>query len=396
MKKVLIVANTVSMIKLFNQSNIAILRSLGYEIHVACNFREGNTISAEAVGQAVQEWEAQGFRVHHIDVPRNPVPRKMAAAFRQLKKLIGQEDLRLIHCHTPVAAALTRIAAAKARSQGRVKVIYTAHGFHFFKGASLKNWLLYYPVEKLCACYTDALITINREDHRMAEKKFSAGRNYCLPGVGVDTAAFAPGAVTPEARDALRAELGIGKDCGMILSVGELIPRKNYRAAIDAVARLKHGNFRYVICGQGALLEELRAYAKARGVADAVVFLGFRRDIAKLCACADVFLHTSYQEGLPVAVMEAMASGLPVVASRIRGNVDLIEDGVNGLLCEPEDAVGFAHGLRTLLEEPELARKFRKHSLEKIKSYDQSIVAQQLRQIYCEINDGVNTAAEEV
>lgn len=396
MKKALLVANAASMIKLFNQLNIAILESMGYEMHVACNLREGNTISLEEVKRTVKEWKAQGICVHQIDVPRNPVPQKMTIAYRQLKELIRQEKFSLIHCHTPIAAALTRIAAARLRTRIHTRIIYTAHGFHFFKGVSLKKWLLYYPVEKICSYFTDDLITINREDYCFAEKKFPSAKKHYLPGVGVDTTVFSPDLMTAEARGTLRSAIGVEPGYGMILSVGELIPRKNYYTAIDAIAQLDRSNIRYVICGQGDLLSEIQAYANARGVGESVIFLGYRKDVSKICSCADVFLHTSYQEGLPVAVMEAMACGIPIVASRIRGNVDLIEDGVNGFLCDPEDAEGFADKLRTLLEEADLPQKFRKYSLEKIKDYDKSIVAEQLRKIYCEINDYVNTATEEV
>ena len=384
MKKALLAANAASMIKLFNQSNIAILKSMGYEIHVACNFCEGNTISSEEVSRAEAEWKARGIYVHQIDVPRNPFFPKMIVAYKQLKALLCREKFDLIHCHTPVAAALTRVAAAKSRLHRGTRIIYTAHGFHFFKGAPLKNWMLYYPVEKICSCFTDDLITINREDYCLALKKFASAQNHYIPGVGVDTARFSPDTLTAEARGALRAELGVRQEEYMVLSVGEMIPRKNYHTAIDAIAKQNSGKIRYVVCGRGELLSEIREYAQTQGVGDAVVFLGYRRDIPQICACADVFLHTSHQEGLPVALMEAMATGVPVVASRIRGNVDLIEDGVNGFLCDPLDADGFAEGILKLLENPELAEQFREKSLERIKEHDKDQIGEKMRRIYSE------------
>lgn len=386
MKKALLVANAASMIKLFNQLNMAILQSMDYEIHVACNLYEGNTISLEEVNRAVTEWKARGIYVHQIDVPRNPIPRKMATAYRQLKVLIGQEKFGLIHCHTPVVAALTRMAVAKLGIRRQVRLLYTAHGFHFYQGAPVKNWLLYYPVEKICSYFTDDLITINREDYWIAEKRFSSARNHYIPGVGVDTTVFSPDVMTAQERSALRADLGIEPGCSMILSVGELIPRKNYRTAIEAIAQLNRQDVRYVICGQGAMLSEMQAYANTLGVGASVVFLGYRKDIPQICSCADVFLHTSYQEGLPVAVMESMACGTPIVASRIRGNVDLIEDGVNGFLCDPEDANGFADKLQKILDVPNLAEELRRNGLQKIKDFDVRIIREQLRDIYCGVD----------
>lgn len=383
MKKALIVTNTASMIKLFNQLNIAILQSMGYEVHVGCNFCDGNTISSDEVNRAMEEWKTRGIFVHQIDVPRNPLSCETPITYKQIKKLLRHENFSLIHCQTPVAAALTRIAAAKSYLRKQTRVVYTAHGFHFFKGAPWKNWLLYYPVEKICSYFTDEIITINREDYEIAEEKFSSALNHYLPGVGVDTKKFSPNILTPEARDTLRKSLGVKPGQRMILSVGELIPRKNYHTAIDIIARLRTINIRYVICGQGELLSEMQEYAKAQNVADCIAFLGYRKDIPQICSCADVFLHTSFQEGLPVAVMEAMASGIPIVASRIRGNVDLIEDGVNGFLCDPRDVDGFADKIRKILDDPDLDEELRSSGLQKIRGFDVKIVTEKLKKIYC-------------
>ena len=155
---------------------------------------------------------------------------------------------------------------------------------------------------------------------------------------------------------------------------------------LDAIAKLKNARIRYYICGQGELRSEIEEYADIQGVGDCVVFLGYRRDIPRICSCADVFLHTSFQEGLPVAVMEAMAAGVPIVASRIRGNVDLIEDCVNGFLCDPQDAEGFADKIRKILDDTNLGAEFRRNSLEKIKGNDKNIIAARLRDIYCGVN----------
>ena len=327
------------------------------------------------------------------DIPfeRIPFMPKNLECCKRLKDIIDRGNYQIIHCHTPVGGVLGRLAARKARKSG-ARVIYTAHGFHFYRGAPLKNWLMYYPVEKICSYFADHIITINQEDYHFAKRKFSSAKIHYLPGVGVDTAVFSPDAMDGEARSSMRAAMGLKPGQRMIRSVGELISRKNYKTAIDAISRLNTRQIRYYICGQGILRAEIEEYAKKRGVENSIIFLGYRRDIPQICACADVFLHTSYQEGLPVAVMEAMACGTPIVASRIRGNVDLIEDGVNGFLCGPEDVEDFADKLRTLLENPNLAENFRNNSLEKIKGYDKRIVAEQLREIYCEMNKNMNAA----
>ena len=319
------------------------------------------------------------------DIPfeRIPFMPQNAACYKKLKDIIEQGNYQIIHCHTPVGGVLGRLAAIKARKKG-TRVIYTAHGFHFYRGAPLMNWLLYYPAEKACSCFADDIITINKEDYVFAKKNFSSTKIHYLPGVGIDTTVFSPDALTKEARSTMRATLGMKPEERMIISVGEIISRKNYKTAIDIICRLKAEQIRYFICGQGVLRPEIEAYAKAQGVEDYVVFLGYTRDIPRLCACADIFLHTSYQEGLPVAVMEAMACAVPVVASRIRGNVDLIDDGVNGFLCDPQDADGFADRIRKLLNEPDLAEKFRNRGLRKIQQYNKDMIIKKVRSIYLE------------
>lgn len=384
-KRILIVATVVKLhIMHFHIPTLKLFKDMGWETAVAARNDYDNPEDCKIP-----------YCDQYYDIPfeRNPFMPQNFESYKKLKDIIDHGNYQIIHCHTPVGGVLGRLAARKTRKEG-TRVLYTAHGFHFYRGAPLKNWLMYYPVEKICSFFMDDLITINQEDYHIASKKYTSPKIHYLPGVGVDTSVFSPYALTEEDRSSMRAALGVQPGQQMILSVGELIPRKNYHTAIDSIAQLKPAQIRYYVCGQGVLRSEIEEYAKTQGVLDSVVFLGYRRDIPQICSCADVFLHTSYQEGLPVAVMEAMAAGVPIVASRIRGNVDLIEDGVNGFLCDPEDAAGFADKIRTLLDEPDLAAEFRKNGLEKIKCYDKNIVEQQLREIYCEMDTCVNSAAE--
>ena len=253
-------------------------------------------MSPEAVAQVMDAWKSRGILVHQVDYTRSPFTWKSFQIYKQINALIQTENFDLIHCHTPVVAAFTRLAAAKARRQGKTKLIYTAHGFHFYRGAPLKNWLMYYPIEKLCSYFADDIITINQEDYHFAKRHFASARIHYLPGIGIDTAAYHPCALAEEDRSSMRSAFGIQPGQKMILSVGELIARKNYKTAIDAIAKQKGDPLRYYICGQGALRAEIEEYAKAQGVSDRVVFLGYRSDVPQICACADVFLHTSYQE----------------------------------------------------------------------------------------------------
>ena len=259
-------------------------------------------------------------RYYEVPFERNPIKPANFRAYKELTRLIDTEGYDIVHCHTPVGGALARLAARKARKTG-CTVIYTAHGFHFHKGAPVINWLLYYPAEKLLARMTDVLITINREDYHRA-KKFRAGKIAYVPGIGVDTEKFRQHSDGPQ-RD-LRAELGIPDEAKVLLSVGEINENKNHRLVIQTLPELD--GIWYVVCGSGPLMEELRTLASKLHVSDRVVFAGYRNDLPDYYHMADIFVFPSYREGLPVALMEAMAAGLVCVASRNRGTDDLLDE----------------------------------------------------------------------
>lgn len=323
----------------------------------------------------------------YYDIPfeRNPFKAGNLTAYKKLKQIIDTGHYDIIHCHTPVGAALARLAARETRKKG-TKVIYTAHGFHFYKGAPLLNWLIFYPVERWLAHDTDVLITINQEDYQRAQH-FKAGKVVYVPGVGVDLKKFHVD-VTDKA--AKRQELGLAADDFVLLSVGELIPRKNHQVVLKALGRLQEqgnlGNIQYLICGQGAKMGGLKALAESLGIADHVHFLGYRRDIPDICSASDVFMFMSLQEGLPVALMEAMACGLPAVCTSIRGNTDLIENGVTGFLADstPEAT---AEAIQKMKSDPALRDRLAAHALERIKQFDLTQILPAMQKIY---RGGVN------
>lgn len=318
----------------------------------------------------------------YYDIPfeRNPFKPGNLEAYRKLKEIIDAGYYDIIHCHTPVGAALTRLAARVSRKRG-TKVIYTAHGFHFYKEAPLLNWMIFYPVERWLAHYTDTLITINKEDYERA-KSFKAGRVCYVPGVGVDLNKFNTQSVNREGK---RRELGFTKDDFILLSVGELIPRKNHQLVLHALGLLqkqgKLGNIQYVICGRGVKLDDLMALAQKLQIADHVHFLGYRNDISAICQASDLFVFMSKQEGLPVAMMEAMACGLPVICSDIRGNTDLVENGVSGIISEstPEK---LAEHIRQICNNPDSLKEISMKAYEIVKKFDLSQVKLEMYKIY--------------
>lgn len=316
-----------------------------------------------------------------VQFDRSPLKRTNIQTYRTLKKIIREGQYDIIHCHTPVGAAVTRLAAIGARKRG-TKVIYTAHGFHFYQGAPVKNWLIFYPIEWLLARLTDVLITINTEDYAFAQKKLHAKRVEYVPGVGLDTRRFCRN----DQRGSLKRQaLGLSEDDFVILTVAELIPRKNHLVVLHALSQLKetpaYENLKYVICGDGILMEELKQLVRSLGIQDHVLFLGYRDDIEALCNASDLFAFMSHQEGLPVALMEAMCCGLPAICSKIRGNVDLIEDGQDGLLLD-NTPQAVADGILKLYGDPEYRKKLGAAAEEKIRQYDIQTISEKMKRIY--------------
>lgn len=326
MKKFLMVATVPSMIGQFNMNNIQILIDMGYEVHVACNFNDRSIWTKERINLFKKQLSQLGVKGIQIEFARTPYSIiKLFKSYKKLHKIIKKQKYKGLHCHTPVAGVIARFAALGTKT----KVIYTAHGFHFYKGAPLKNWILYYPIEKICSYMTDILITINKEDYAFAQRKMRAKKVEYIPGIGIDNKKFGRDSINMIQRKEFREKLGCKPNDIMLLSVGELSERKNHMIVIKALAKLKSSGivkFKYYIVGQGILKDAQEKLIKSLNLTDSVKLLGFRSDIKELLSAADLFVFPSLQEGLPVALMEAMASGLPVLCSRIRGNTDLIKN----------------------------------------------------------------------
>lgn len=385
MKKALMIASVASMIDKFNMSNIAILEDLGYKVDVAANFAYGSITSDERVAQFKAELTAAGRKFYHVDIPRSITKvKEILSAYKMVKTLCDENKYDVIHCHSPIGSVIARLAAIDARKHG-TKMIYTAHGFHFFRGASIKNWLLYYPVEKVCAHFTDLLITINQEDFDLAKKKMPAKKVAYVPGIGVDTEKFS---ATEINNDEKRRELGLKETDKVILSVGEVSVRKNHEVVVRALAKLGRRDVKYLIGGFGAKEAYLRELAESLGVSDQLMLLGYRSDVAQLLNLTDIYAFPSLQEGLPVALMEAMSVGKSIVCSRIRGNTDLIEDGVGGFLLEPTDVDGFANAICRLLEDDTLRVQMAAVNKDRIQQFSTVTVDKTMREIYVSVSEG--------
>ena len=319
----------------FFKSFIRSLLDEGHTVDIATNEEKYKVVDC------FREW---GCNVFHVSWKRTPLSLGNVRAIFDIRKLVTSKEYDIVHCHTPIASVCTRLACKDLRRNG-VKVIYTAHGFHFYRGAPLQNWALFYPIEKICARYTDIIITINNEDYVLAKRRMKAKRVEYVPGVGIDTEMFRNATVD---RGQKRKEIGVPENVFLVLSVGELNKNKNHQSVIRAVASLSNLNIHYAIAGEGdqrAALEKLAADTK---VFDRIHLLGYRNDVAELYKAADIFALPSIREGLNVSVMEAMASGLPSIISRIRGNVDLIDDST-GYLVETSNVEDIINGILDIL-----------------------------------------------
>lgn len=316
----------------------------------------------------------------YVDIPfaRNPFSPKNIQAYKMLKKLIDNGSFDIVECNTPVGSVIGRLAARKARKNG-TKVIYIAHGFHFFKGSSKSAWLMFYPVEKLLSYITDVLVTINKEDYERASKKFKAKQIVCIDGIGVDLERIENSC--PD-KSKVRREFCIKESDTVLISVGELRKLKNHRTIIEAMAKIENKNLHYIIAGCGTFSGELSELAEKHGIKDRVHLPGFRNDVFDLLKSSDIFCFPSTREGMPLALMEAMAAGLPAVASNVRGNRDLIAPGKGGFLYSANDSDGFAEGIKKLIGDPSLRRKMGNYNKGQIKKYDIKIIKEKLFRIY--------------
>lgn len=352
----------------FFPEHFKMLLQEGHEIELACNCQS-------PISDKIAQF---GFHVHNIPFSRSPFSKDNIRAYRLLKKLIEQNQYDAVHCHTPNASVITRLVCRKHRRQG-LKVIYTGHGFHFFKGAPLKNWVIYFPIEWICSFFTDAIITINSEDYSLACKYFHAKSVWKIPGVGVNPNIPA---ATEINRTIKRQELGIPPEAILLLSVGEINRNKNHQIILKALGLIKDNKIHYAIAGCGPEEENIITLAQKLDLASNLHLLGYRKDIFELCASADIFCFPSRREGLGVAALEGMMAGLPVLTSNVHGINDFSINGETGFKYSPLDAAGFASGIKRLAADSLLRKRMGEHNQEVVKRFSSEQAVLQLQKIY--------------
>lgn len=343
-KRMLITSTDMMMIQ-FLVPHVQNLAGNGYEVEIACSDVGGRM---EEIRSRLQSYVKT---IHTVRLVRSPVSLINLKGYQDMKNVIDSGRFDIIWTNEPVMGVATRLAARQARKQG-TKVLYMVHGFHFYRGAPKLNWMLYYPIEKMMASKADVIVTVNREDYQMA-KTLQVNRVEYIHGIGINT-----GRITSQKnKNDIRQEFGLKHDDFIVLSVGELNKNKNQQVIIKALSVLKEKNIHYMLCGKGDQLENLRTLSKKLGLEKNVHFLGYRKNVVEICSQADAFVMPSHREGLPVASLEAMYSGLPLVTSNIRGLVDVMENGVSGYLCDPDDVQAFAKGIKKLRGNEELRKR---------------------------------------
>ncbi len=357
----------------FHKPCVKAALDLGYEVYVGISRDNAEQLSCDL-----------NIKFYDEHIYRNVLAFKdNYIAFKNLMNLLKTGNFEVIHCNTPIGGVIGRLCGKIAKIP---KVIYTAHGFHFHKKASLINRILFKWAELFMARYTDAIITINNEDFQAA-KKFrlrNCGKVYYVPGVGVETAAINE---AKEKRKELLEEIGAANDNDSILliSVGDLNKNKNFQVVIKALNMLSNSNVHYVLCGIGEKRHDLISLTQKNKLEANVHFLGYRSDVPQLLKSCDIYVIPSRREGLSRSLMEAMAAGLPCIASAIRGNVDLIENGKGGFLCDPDDVIGFAKAISVISSNEKVRKHMGEVNLQKIKKYDVENVSAIIKEIYNDV-----------
>lgn len=367
-KKVLFTATVDSHILAFHIPFLKWFKENGYEVHVATNGDEEIPYCDKKI---------------KICFERSPFKLNNLKAIKQLKKVVNKEKYDIIHTHTPMGGVVTRFASIKARKNG-TRVIYTAHGFHFFKGASIVNWCLFYPVEKYLSKYTDTLITINKEDYELAKKKFKKCKNIeYVPGVGIDEEKF-NFKMTKKEKTELRKSLNLKDDDFVMIYPAELNKNKNQIMLIEVMDKLSNDypNIHLLLPGKDSYNGYYHNLVKEKGLENNVHFLGFRKDIPKLLKISDLAVASSKREGLPVNIMEAMYVGLPIVATNCRGHRELIENGINGYLINFDEIENFIDKIELLYKYKDQHKKVQLFNRSKSELYKLSEIMVDMRRIY--------------
>ena len=359
MKKVLYVTTVSRTINAFLIPHINMLLDNGYEIHCACSIDK----------PVDKELQRRGVKIFEVPFSRNPLGIGNIKAFIKLEELQRINDYDIVHVHTPIAAIYGRLLKLNFPS---LRIIYTEHGYHFLKGGSKLGWILYYPIEKIMAKFTDVTININKEDYEITKEKLKPKKCYLLNGVGLDLDKYKK--LSSKEIQEKRKEFGLKDKDFVVLMIAEINKNKNHIQLINAMDILKdkYPNIKVLCIGDGTLKESLEKQIILRNLQNNIFMLGYRLDVNKFINISDIGILLSRREGLPRNIMEFMACGRKVIATDIRGCRDLICDETIGTLVNVDDYESTAKAIEKyyILNDKsfEVSEEIRKYDIESINS----------------------------
>lgn len=378
--KILFVANIHKHFKAFHIPYIQLLQSYGYEVHVAAND------NVTKINVANKQF--------NIPIDRSPLSVDNIKAIKQLKKIIINEDYTLIHCHTAMGAFIARLAAISSRKNKNLKVLYTCHGFHFYKNGPIKYWLIFFPIEKFLSKFTDGIVTINKEDFEVLEKyNFKANKSFLIPGIGVEPKKFKP--VDLKTKLNLRKENNLEEKDFVIVYAAEYIYRKNHKFLVDSAKELHKQipNFKLLLAGRGELFEDIQSVIEEQNLTEKVIQLGFRKDIDLIYKMADLGVSSSREEGLGLNLVEEMMCGLPIVATEDRGHKEVVDHGLNGFLFPQNSNQKFVSYVVKLYKDKSLLDQCKLNAIQKAKKFELQNSLKEMKEIYKEylnFNEPIN------
>ena len=374
-KKILFVTTISGLLPHFEDSDVAIAKELGYSVFYASNF--DNPVYDIPQGYFIKN----DITCYQIGVTKSPYHLvNTIKVVNKLVKVIDEEKIDIVHCHNPMGGVVARLAAKLSKSNP--VVIYTAHGLHFYKGAPKMNWLLFYPVEKYLAHYTDLIVSINQEDYLFMKKHFvlkKDGKIELIHGVGIDTNRFSP---RNELFISKRKELSIPENAFHIVTAAELNKNKNQKAIIKAISQINDSNIYYSLCGKGKKEKELSQLIKKKGLEDRVILRGFRTDMEEVIQTADVFAFPSIREGLGVAAIEALSCGVPLIASDNRGTREYARNNINGIVCNSNDIEAFRRAIEKLSKDKGAVEELKNNCRGSVKRFSKERTAIVMRAVY--------------
>lgn len=373
MKKVLYVTTVSRTINAFLIPHINMLLDNGYEVHCACSIDK----------PVDKELQRRGVKIFEVPFSRNPLGIGNIKAFIKLEELQRINDYDIVHVHTPIAAIYGRLLKLNFPS---LRIIYTAHGYHFLKGGSKLGWILYYPIEKIMAKFTDVTININKEDYEITKEKLKHKKCYLLNGVGLDLDKYKK--LSSKEIQEKRKEFGIKDKDFVVLMIAEINKNKNHIQLINAMDILKdkYPNIKVLCIGDGTLKESLEKQIILRNLQNNIFMLGYRLDVNKLINISDIGILLSRREGLPRNIMEFMACGRKVIATDIRGCRDIVCNYNVGTLVK----VGDYEETARAIEKYYILNNKSFEVSEEIKKYDIETINSELLKIYEDVQLDIN------